>query len=147
EFDIWKDATEIRVGVSYIANAGWRKKGNAKQKIYYCRRSGSHKARGTGKRRTKRQGSCKIGSYCSSTIELYLKDDCIEVKFFEDHSGHTLDLEDFKHTRLPMSTKNLVADRLSQKVPKNDILEEVRIFSGLSRSTYITNKDISNVGK
>ncbi|CAL4087773.1 unnamed protein product, partial [Meganyctiphanes norvegica] len=90
-------------------------------------------------------GSCKIGSYCSSTIEVLATDGLIEVKFYEDHSGHTLDLEDFKHTPLPLSTKKIVAERLSQSVPTKVILEEVRSLGVLSRSTYITYKDISNV--
>ncbi|CAL4116745.1 unnamed protein product [Meganyctiphanes norvegica] len=145
EFDNWKDATEIRTGVSYKGKTGWRKNGNTNRMTFYCRRSGNYKPRSIRKRKLKLQGTCRIGTYCSSTIEVRLKDGCYDVKFFEEHSGHTLGQEDMKYTNLPMSTKNYVAERLSQNVPKEVILEEVRNFGGRSRSTYITHKDIWNI--
>ncbi|CAL4258342.1 unnamed protein product, partial [Meganyctiphanes norvegica] len=110
EFDHWKDATEVAMGVSYIAKRGWRKNSNKELITFYCRRSGHFfKPRGMGKHKFKRQGTCRIGTYCSSSIEVCLKDGCYNVNFFEEHSGHTLGHEDLKHTSLPRSTKNYVA--------------------------------------
>ncbi|CAL4069338.1 unnamed protein product, partial [Meganyctiphanes norvegica] len=146
EFTYWKDATEAKIGIKYSKRGATRKSQNSQKSIYYCRRSGVFIPKGKGKKKFKRQGTCKIGCYCSSAIELVVTNGIYIVTYYEDHFGHTLNKQDLKHTLLPQSTKDFVADKLDQKVPTEHILKLIREDSTeYDRSFLITCQDIVNI--
>ncbi|CAL4138746.1 unnamed protein product [Meganyctiphanes norvegica] len=144
DFHTWKDDIEAKIGIKYVKN-NINYGANKEKSLFHCRRSGIFKPRGKGKRQLKSQGSCKTGFYCSSTIELSINNGNYEVHYFEDHSGHTLNLSDLKYTTLSQKTKHFVLDKLLNNVPKEEILNMVREDGPDDRSCFITITDIRNI--
>ena len=66
EFEKWKVEEERRSVSAFIQRRGMDKHNVIR---YYCRRSGVYVTRGVGKRQTKSQGSCKVGSTCPAYIK------------------------------------------------------------------------------
>lgn len=145
DFRFWKEETEKKLGITYSQQS----KASNTKKIYYCRRSGKLRQRGFGTKKLKSQGSCKMGNYCLSTIEVKMAGigDIHEVKFYEDHSGHELNVQNLAHITLPLSTKYFVASKLAENVPWKEILNLVKQQNVDERSSLINKQDIANISR
>lgn len=146
EFNHWKEAIEAKSGTQYFKQRRDRKRGHKVKATYFCRRSGTYKPRGAGKRLLKKQGSVKIGQYCSSTLELWMENGMYTVDYYPDHCGHELGPETFVHTLLSQSEREAIAEKLFQNIPVNKIIEDIKEANNSPRSLLITNQDIRNIG-
>ncbi|KAK3888861.1 hypothetical protein Pcinc_007127 [Petrolisthes cinctipes] len=158
EFLAWKGSIEMDVGVNYTTHGGSWKSSEGKKQIFYCRRSGeksSTKTQDTSekKRTEKSQGTCKLGLYCTSSMEVVKADGRIRVTFYTDHHDHELGFPNLVHMVLPKSEKDRIAaskssscsqSMIMQGIEHHKILERVRETSGRNR-TSILEKDIENI--
>jgi len=146
EFNNWKDNLEAKIGITYALNRKYvPQRDNKVKRTYICRRSGVYKTKSTGKRALKNQGSCKLGFYCNSTIELCIIDGFYIVNHFEDHTGHILNINELSHTLIPQRTRQFIADKLANGVPRKLILKMVRERSGEGKAHLIKNQDLINI--
>ncbi|KAK4301614.1 hypothetical protein Pmani_026254 [Petrolisthes manimaculis] len=128
EFLAWKGSIEMDVGVNYTSHGGSWKSSEGKKQIFYCRRSGekSTKTQDTSeKKRTKKSpGTCKLGLYCTSSMEVVKADGRIRVTFYYDHHDHELGLPDLVHMVLPKSEKYRIAASKSSSCSQSMITTE-----------------------
>ncbi|XP_050707163.1 uncharacterized protein LOC126992460 [Eriocheir sinensis] len=110
DFLRWKDCMELDIGVNYTAHSGPKKSCDGTKQIFYCRRSGVQSTKISSKSRAeKSQGTCKMGFYCTSSIEVVKKDEKICVTFYSDHRDHNLDFNSQVHMTLPKSEQDKIA--------------------------------------
>ncbi|KAK4302341.1 hypothetical protein Pmani_025559 [Petrolisthes manimaculis] len=147
------------VGVNYTTHGGSWKSSEGKKQIFYCRRSGeksSTKTQDTSekKRTEKSQGTCKLGLYCTSSMEVVKADGWIRVTFYTDHHDHELGFPNLVHMVLPKSEKDIIAaskssscsqSMIMQGIKHHKILERVRETSGRNRTSIMEKKDIENI--
>ncbi|KAK3888907.1 hypothetical protein Pcinc_007054 [Petrolisthes cinctipes] len=150
EFLAWKGSIEMDVGVNYTTHGGSWKSSEGKKQIFYCRRSGeksSTKTQDTSekKRTEKSQGTCKLGLYCTSSMEVVKADGRIRVTFYTDHHDHELGFPNLVHMVLPKSEKDRIAGMIMQRIEHHKILERVRETSGRNRTSILEKKDIENI--
>ncbi|KAK3895562.1 hypothetical protein Pcinc_000700 [Petrolisthes cinctipes] len=150
EFLAWKGSIEMDVGVNYTTHGGSWKSSEGKKQIFYCRRSGeksSTKTQDTSekKRTEKSQGTCKLGLYCTSSMEVVKADGRIRVTFYTDHHDHELGFPNLVHMVLPKSEKDRIAGMIMQGIEHHKILERVRETSGRNRTSILEKKDIENI--
>ncbi|KAK4312138.1 hypothetical protein Pmani_016431 [Petrolisthes manimaculis] len=114
EFLAWKGSIEMDVGVNYTTHGGSWKSSEGKKQIFYCRRSGekSTKTQDTSEKKhtDKSQGTCKLGLYCTSSMEVVKADGWIRVTFYTDHHDHELGFPNLIHMVLPKSEKDIIAE-------------------------------------
>ena len=55
------------------------------------------------------KGTCKIGQFCTSSLEVVRCDGRIEVTYFIDHHNHDLDFPSLVHMKLPKCEKDKIA--------------------------------------
>ncbi|KAK4289831.1 hypothetical protein Pmani_037227 [Petrolisthes manimaculis] len=149
EFLAWKGSVEMDVGINYTTHAGSWKSSEGKKQIFYCRRSGeksSTKTQDTSEKKCtdKSQGTCKLGLYCTSSMEVVKADGWIRVTFYTDHHDHELGFPNLVHMVLPKSEKDRIAGMIMQGIEHHKILERVWETSGRNR-TSILEKDIENI--
>jgi len=65
------------------------------------------------------------------------------VTYFETHTGHQLDELSWCHAKIPDSVRFFLADKLSQKVPKEELLKMRKLWSG--RPFMVKRKDLMNI--
>ncbi|KAK3895082.1 hypothetical protein Pcinc_001177 [Petrolisthes cinctipes] len=97
------------------------------------------------KRTEKSQGTCKLGLYCTSSMEVVKADGRIRVTFFTDHHDHELGFPNLVHMVLPKSEKDRIAGMIMQGIEHHKILERVRETSGRNRTSILEKKDIENI--
>ncbi|KAK4295181.1 hypothetical protein Pmani_032237 [Petrolisthes manimaculis] len=150
EFLAWKGSVEMEVGVNYTAHAGSWRTGEGSKQIFYCRRSGVKPATqdtctSKKKRAQKKQGSSKLGLYCTSSMEVLRCDGTIRVTLYTDHHDHQLGPPHLVHMVLPKSEKDKIAGMITQGIERYKILEQVRKASGENRTSIVERKDIENI--
>ncbi|CAL4146860.1 unnamed protein product [Meganyctiphanes norvegica] len=142
----WKDRIEKENSIGYVTMQGFRKCNNKEYLIFHCRRSGIYKETSATKRSKKAQGTCKIGRYCSSAINVVITNGAHhKVTYYETHSGHELDVLSWCHFPIPASDRLFLAEKLAQKVPKEELLNMTKNWEG--RSSLIKHKDLINIEK
>ncbi|CAH1236533.1 unnamed protein product [Diabrotica balteata] len=114
--------------------------------VYFsCNRSGSYKPK-YQERAAKSQGSCKIGSKCTSQIILtHSTDGRYCVIYHKTHYGHAFEVQ---HIRIPKQTRIDIATKLTHGIAVTRVLDTVRnnfVEDKLSRTDLITRKDINNI--
>ncbi|KAK3866287.1 hypothetical protein Pcinc_028167 [Petrolisthes cinctipes] len=97
------------------------------------------------KRTEKSQGTCKLGLYCTSSMEVVKADGRIRVTFYTDHHDHELGFPNLVHMVLPKSEKDRIAGMIMQGIEHHKILERVRETSGRNRTSILEKKDIENI--
>ncbi|XP_050710017.1 uncharacterized protein LOC126994788, partial [Eriocheir sinensis] len=147
---------ELDIGVNYTAHSGPKKSCDGTKQIFYCRRSGVQSTKISSKSRAeKSQGTCKMGFYCTSSIEVVKKDEKICVTFYSDHRDHNLDFNSQVHMTLPKSEQDKIAAcdeiiisakrMITQGIEHDIILDRVRESAGSNRMSFLEKKDIDNI--
>lgn len=99
------------------------------------------------KRTIKSQGSKKINKNCTSHIILleYLNQDKCVATFYKEHRGHNE--KELQHIKIPINQKHELATKLSQGVPIEKVLDNLRdnIGTELKREHLITRADLHNI--
>nr|CAD7406263.1 unnamed protein product [Timema poppensis] len=100
KFNKWKTEVEIETKSSYVKNFGAYQCRGDKSKSFFkslfrCHRQGTYvdKVGEQRKHKFKSQGSNKIGSGCSSFIEMIHDGQNINVTYYKTHCGHSSTLE------------------------------------------------------
>ncbi|KAK3880456.1 hypothetical protein Pcinc_015058 [Petrolisthes cinctipes] len=150
EFMEWKNRLEADIGVNYTIQRGSRKTPYGSKLVYYCRRSGlervSSQAAQENKRSPKSQGTCKMGHFCTSSIEVETIDETIHVTYFAlFHHDHNLNLSDLVHMKLTKHDKDRIVGIITRGFSYKNILDRVRKTSERSRASLLGRKDIENV--
>ena len=118
EFEEWKKNFERESCSYFVKSSGNKISGSSKRSYFYCNRSGTFQTRGKGKRMIKSQGSSKLDTYCTASIQLsYQPGGSIKAIINKTHYGHTCSLG---HT-LKNSVLFLHAHECRMIVPSNDI--------------------------
>jgi hypothetical protein len=70
-------------------------------------------------------GSNKINGFCPSRMDVTInnQDGEVSVKFVKTHVGHQMDVGKIPLTKLE---RNKLATKISQKIPLDDIINEIR---------------------
>ncbi|MPC76083.1 hypothetical protein E2C01_070487 [Portunus trituberculatus] len=98
------------MGVNYTVHSGPRISSGGIKQIFCCHRSGVQSTKISSKRCAgKSQGTCKMGSYCTSFIEVVKKDGKISVTLYPDHRDHDLSFNSLVHMTLPKSEQDKIA--------------------------------------
>ncbi|CAB0008236.1 unnamed protein product [Nesidiocoris tenuis] len=146
EFNSWKERVEREEMSRYIVLKGTAKLKTVNVTYFRCYRDGLFHSRGTGKRLLKVKGTNKMNGCCPSEIKLVEDRESGHVKMhlIKDHFGHSIELD-----RLPLlkQEKDLIAEKLAQKVPMNKVLDEIHNSKcdQLERIHLITRKDVFNI--
>ncbi|XP_063863300.1 uncharacterized protein LOC135102272 [Scylla paramamosain] len=106
EFLKWKD----ELGDNYTARSGAWKSADGFKTIYYCRRSGVNKSTRGADDKCAQKSHGKIGSFCTSSIEVVKSDGCIKVTYYMDHWGHDTDIPSLVHMEHSTSEKDKITD-------------------------------------
>lgn len=114
EFEKWKAAEELATKSYYVRNSSAKTYGTSKIHYLYCNRSG-HKAKGSGKRQLKLQGSCKIDKVCLSHIKAVenLESNMVSVEYCSTHTSHNMEL---CHLPIPEAAKHAIALKVQEGV-------------------------------
>lgn len=146
-FNSWKHEIELSTQTLYVKNFGSSEKGNQIYSYYKCHRSGFYNSKSTGQRHIKTQGSNKINGYCPASInviESKVTKRC-NVKFNSNHIGHE---NEIGHLPLNRCTRDDIASKISQNIPFDRILDEIRdniSNNHLERTHLLTKKDLYNI--
>ncbi|KAJ8965735.1 hypothetical protein NQ314_003941, partial [Rhamnusium bicolor] len=112
-----------------------------------CHRDGFYQSKGKHIRHLKLKITNKIDGYCPSKIDATVINTTREVHvlFLRTHVGHTMDLGKIP---LKKSDRKLLASKISQKVPFDEIINTVRDnfdHSNYGRIHLLTRKDLFNI--
>ncbi|XP_008180456.1 uncharacterized protein LOC103308587 [Acyrthosiphon pisum] len=146
-FNNWKHEIELSTQTLYVKNFGSSEKGNQIYSYYKCHRSGFYNSISKGQRHLKTQGSNKINGYCPASInviESKVTKRC-NVKFNGNHIGHE---NEIGHLPLNTCTRDDIAAKISQNIPFDRILDEIRdniTNNHLERTHLPTKKDLYNI--
>ncbi|KAK7077977.1 hypothetical protein SK128_006093 [Halocaridina rubra] len=128
EFMVWKDRLEADVGVKYSKRRGVQKSITGTRSTYYCSMSGLQRERvqsSKAKRAKKGQGTCKLGLYCTSSMEVMRRDDdVIHVSLYTDHRDHDLGFPILVHTTFTKSKRERIAEENKEKIKDNEKRQE-----------------------
>lgn len=146
-FNLWKSENKHKTKSCYIKHCGSIDNDHSsKTFIYYkCNRNGNYISKGL--RHLKTQGSNKINRYCPSRIDATickLSKKCT-VKFITNHTGPDNDLG---HLPLYKDVRDNIASKMSQNIPFEHILDEIRdniSNNSLERIHLLTKKDLHNI--
>jgi len=147
DFNNWKREIELSTQSLYVKNYGSSVKGNQIYSYYKCHRSGFYNSISTGQRHLKTQGSNKINGYCPASInviESNVTKKCT-AKFNGNHVGHE---NEIGHLPLNKCTRDEIVSKISQNIPFEKILEEIReniANNHLERTHLLTKKDLYNI--
>lgn len=148
EFEEWKKNVEEETKARFVRKSCYKLNNGSFRTKYCCHRSGYFKPRGKNLRRTKILGSNKINAICPSKIIAIVNTDSkVEVSFFSQHSGHSMELE---RITLSKNERAEIADMLAQKIPFKEILNNIKRSaseSDLRRIHLLTIKDLRNIEK
>ncbi|CAB0007690.1 unnamed protein product, partial [Nesidiocoris tenuis] len=125
-FQNWKLSVEDRDTAKFVIRTS--KNLQSKQVAYYrCHRSGPARYRRdekSRKRLVKVQGSCKTNTLCPALIKAsFHPDGKVSVEFRRSHFGHAAEPV---HLTIPSEVKESIAEKIRNKVPVDQILEEAR---------------------
>lgn len=147
DFVEWKCNIEVNTKARFVKARGDIARNKYTATKYVCHRSGQYVQRGRGLRKLKKNGSNKIDGCCPAciTVHVYHNDKC-KVFFREQHVGHENDLE---RLFLTAKERELLASKLAQRIPFNDILDEIRESAGpqAERIHLVTRRDLFNIQK
>ncbi|XP_037068793.1 uncharacterized protein LOC119090104 [Pollicipes pollicipes] len=152
EFQAWKAQYEAANGVVYNIASSRPRSGTTAR--YLCSRSGVYAPAGTGKRRLKSQGTCKLGCRCTSDVVATTREDgTVLVKVHPFHYGHPTDMSNIPHVRIPKLHKAAIKEKLLNDVPMSRIIKDVRETFGrdaaagtsASRTYWLQRRDLHNM--
>ncbi|CAL4068452.1 unnamed protein product, partial [Meganyctiphanes norvegica] len=150
DFEKWKAEEEKKKFINYVALRGKTFKGS-RPVTFYCRRSGTYRLhRPLIKKKRKRfmrsQGSCKMGMYCTSTIEVYKEDSYYTVKYYPNHFGHNVGKLALCFMNMLKEDEKFIARQKVQGIPDERILENIEKTAHFEeRSVRITKQHIRNI--
>lgn len=131
----------------FVKNCGSSDMGNQIYSYYKCNRNGFYISKSLGQRHVKTQGSNKINGYCPASInviESKFTKKCT-IKYNNNHVGHESEIG---HLPLDKVTRNDIASKISQHIPFEQILDEIRdniSNNQLERTLLLTKKDFYNI--
>lgn len=165
DFEEWLNKIQKDKKCTYMRRRGWQvNKNGSKTACFYCHRGGSYTSKAKLKK-TKKQGSCKTGIECTSSMKVVFwyfnkppqtanvddEDHLISnvtVEAFLQHYGHNIDLE---HVRISKTEKEIIVNRLNSGLSRNKVLDEIRETldnsDEPSRLHLISMQDIYNIQK
>ena len=86
---------------------------------FQCNRTGVYVSTGTGQRRIKSQGSCKIQQNCTAGIKITTKkDNTVLAEICHTHYGHTKEVQ---HIGLSKGKREEIAAKLQQGISRDKI--------------------------
>ncbi|CAL4076127.1 unnamed protein product [Meganyctiphanes norvegica] len=92
------------------------------------------------------KGTCKIGYYCTSTIEVSKYVDLFEVKFYPYHFGHTVEDSDVKYMNLSNKDEKHLANQILLGIPYDKIIENIEENSNSDeRISKVDVNDLRNI--
>ncbi|XP_054287917.1 uncharacterized protein LOC129003643 [Macrosteles quadrilineatus] len=146
-FLLWKEQVEEQTTSRYVKTRGIRKCKDSETIIFSCCRSGHFKSRGKGLRHLKTQGTRKINYTCPARMNVKrFSDGKCEVVFIKTHLGHSTDVA---HVSLLEKDRASLAQKISEKIPFQAILNELResllLETSVGRQHLITRKDLHNI--
>ncbi|XP_037070712.1 uncharacterized protein LOC119091902 isoform X2 [Pollicipes pollicipes] len=125
EFQAWKDQYEADTGAVYNVASSRPRSGTTAR--YLCSRSGVYAPAGTGKRRLKSQGTCKLGCRCTSDVMATTREDgTVLVTVHPFHYGHSMGISNIPHVRIPSLHKAAIKEKLLTGVSMSRIMKDVR---------------------
>lgn len=145
DFKHWKEEVEKSKSVRFIRTSGARNTKGCIVSYYHCNRSGIPCIKSDRKRAVKNQGSCKIGTMCTSFINVKknVVSGVVNVEYCLDHRSHDIQLA---HLKISDGMRNTIATKLSEGVETNKILDDVRDnIANVPRDFLVTRRDINNI--
>lgn len=89
DFEFWKQQVQQETSSFYTLDTSSKQLSNGVQKKYFnCHRSYKYKSKGKNIRKFKSWVSNKMGKACPSRMEVTIKNECVQVKFWSSHYGH-----------------------------------------------------------
>lgn len=141
-FNKWKDELENETKCRYN-KISYKLYTDRNTTIFQCHRSGHYKARGSGYRLLKAQGSKKLNAYCPAQLHVSDSGNCIRVRFTSTHVGHENEL---CHMYLKQRDREIIAQKLALGMSPEDIVAEADDPENSDRrESYIDLKDVYNV--
>jgi len=149
DFEEWLEQEETNTNSQFAKSTGQKLSNkNGKMTVYYaCRRSGTYRSQGSGRRNLKAQGSCKTGRSCPASLKVIMHPEGeVDVKYCKTHFGHQLELA---HTTHKTSFKQSVASLLMQGFTKDKVLDAIRQANAENpeRKHLVKRKDLHNIAK
>ncbi|XP_017771678.1 PREDICTED: uncharacterized protein LOC108559057 [Nicrophorus vespilloides] len=141
EFNSWKKQIEEENAVFFPKRHGTFKSAIYIRTRYQCHRLGTYQREGRGLRHLKIKGSKRINAFCPASIILDYTNGIYNVKYTSTHIGHTNEL---CHISLPKSNRLMLADKLAEKIPIEDIRGSLH-DSKLERIHLVTKQDLRNI--
>ena len=148
ELENWQDKVEAETPCKFVRKY---KGSKSNRSFYYCSRSGFNRPSAlVRKRHSKIQGTSKTQRTCTAHFVVSSKDNNVWiVKYLAKHFCHANVYEHLGHVRLSKKDRKWVAGKLSQNIPMDVVLRDVRAnLSGqLLRTHIMTRQDIVNIRK
>lgn len=145
EFLQWKGELERDSSAHFMKSTGEKIVHKTKVLYFYCNRSGFFKSESKDIRSLKKQGSCKIGSYCTASIECeHLENGNIKAIINKTHYGHQSSLG---HIRIPEQDRLAIAAWFTHtrcKFWQFNILNKIR-DTHIDRLHLLTRQDLRNI--
>lgn len=147
-FLAFKNEEELKCNTQYVQQCGRQisTDGNSERCYYYCNRSGRYVSHSTGKRQTKSQGSCKVGSQCTAHMKVHHNktNGTVDVHYCDYHHNHAVKLI---HLRIPEQIRLTIAAQLHDGVSMDKIMDSIRdkLYSAIKREQLVTRIDIQNI--
>ncbi|KAF6213817.1 hypothetical protein GE061_011539 [Apolygus lucorum] len=147
QFLAWKLDTENAECCKFVMRDGKKQRERFIVSKYRCFRDGHFLAKGSGTRRLKLKGSCRINGICpaSLTARKHLSSGAVSVRYIAAHVGHYAEIG---RLNLTLEEKNEIAHKLAAGVPIGTILDSLResINNGeVNRIHLTTRKDLWNI--
>ena len=142
----WKENIERTTMSEFVLNCAPKKKLDKIVSYYYCNRAGEYRAKGSGKRQLKTQGSAKINSQCSAHIKATedLNTKCVHISYCSTHYNHDNKLA---FLTIPLAIRQSIALKLDSGVSIEKILDDIRdkIDGKLNRQHLLNRQDVRNI--
>ena len=142
DFLKWKEDTERESMAEFVLNCVSNETLEIRVCYYYCKRMGTYRYKGSGKRQLKSQGSVKMDTQCSAHMRMSenLQTKRIHVKYCLFHYNHQPRLAFFS---IPPAVRQIIASKLKEGVAMDDIRDN--IDGNLNREHLVNRQDIRNI--
>ena len=143
DFEDWKCDFEKDTGSWFVKHTGKKGRDIDEREYYYCSRSVTYRAEGSGKQQLKSQGCSCI--YCTASITVVRKEEGdVSAHICKSHYGHSLNIG---HVRLAKGDRLSIAAQLAQGVSFDKILDNIResVGTDFERIHLVNKKDLYNV--
>ncbi|CAA9999134.1 unnamed protein product [Nesidiocoris tenuis] len=147
DFISWKNDQEKAEVCNYTI-AYRRSKVNIDTLYYRCHRDGYYKPKGKGVRRLKVKGTNRINGLCPASVTAKKHENGhVDVKYISTHVGHEREVD---RLRLSREERAEIAEKISQKVPLDSILNKIRTSftpERVERIHLCSKRDLMNIAR